>query len=259
MNHPAEDKLGHKLRPVVLAAIIITTAFIPVATAQSTVDNEKSVPLMAQIFTPQGKITVNKEVTTKIVNDLTAPQTTEEWIKKLHEYGLLGGLSIDQAHSLLDGDSPPGHGKGIPTDGLMNVFCSVNVTAGGCMMVPVFPFGCMFHLVEGINYLLSLGIPPFLLLPIWIVMYALYIPSIPIDLVSKFIGMYVPIKSPLFRGFLVGNEVHMKTIGLLGEREVYNNDTTVFRIRGFTGIWLTNPLTHHSWIKGFALTVSQWQ
>jgi len=257
MNGFAEVKMRYKLLSVTLASIIVVASFIPMIT-ECAANNDK-IPLTVQIFTPQGQTIVNKEIAVKEVKGLTAPQSSQEWIKKLHDYGLLGGLSISEAYSLLDRDSQQWHSKSIPVDGLVNVFCSVNVTAGSCMMVPVFPYGFMSHLLEGMNYLLSLGIPPFLLFPLWILMYALYIPFIPIDFVSKFVGMYVPVKPPLFRGFLIGNDLHFKTTGLLGTLETYGNYTTVFRMKGFTGIWLSDPITHRSWIRGFALAVSQWQ
>ena len=249
--------MRYKLLSVTLATVIVVTAFIPVTTQSAANNNE--IPLTVQIFTPQGQITLNKEISMKEFKELTTSQNNHEWIKKLHDCGLMEGLSIDRVYSLLDGDSHQWHSKSIPMKGLVNVFCSVNVTAGSCMMIPVFPYGCMFHLLEGMNYLLSLGIPLFLLFPLWILMYMLYIPFIPINLVSEFVGMYVPIKPPLFRGFVIGNDLRFKTTGLLGTIETYGNYTTVFRMKGFTGIWLTDPITHHSWIRGFAIAVSQWQ
>ena len=222
---------------------------------------DDTIPVIIRIFGFDGIDEIRIEMSMAEAERLAGLEKEDSYtvVKEIHRLGLLGEMSIEDALSLVNGDYQRQHVVFPRVDGgLFNVLCSVNFS-GSCMMLPVFPFRCMFHLLAVMNYLISLGIPPSLLLPLWIPLFLSYLLFLPVDIVAEFVGLYVPVKPPLFRGFLIGNELYMKTSGLFGVRETCGNYTTVFRVRGFTGIWITNMLTHHSWGRGFALSICQWQ
>ena len=228
-------------------------------------ESREIVPITCRIFTLDGVKEITRELSVEEAQKLSAFGDVDGYlvVRELKRLGLLGGMGVEKAFSLINGD----HQKHLysklssllTNDSSFNLLCFVNFTAGACMMVPPFPFGPLFHIMGIVNFLLSLGISPFLLLPLEVIMFLLFYIFIPIDFLSEFIGLYIPVKPTLFRGYLIGNDIRIKTTGLLGTKETYDNFTAVFRMRGFTGIWITNPLTHHSWCKGFALSVYRWQ
>lgn len=251
-----------------IIAILLGTTFSPCVSSHLTSkvdESRETVSINCRIFTLNGVKEITKDIS---ANDAKKLSEFEEiggylMMRELKRLGLLGGMSVEKAFSLINGDYQKHlysrFSSLLTNDSLFNVLCSINLTAGLCMMVPPFPFGPMLHTVGIVNFLLSLGIPPFLLLPLEILMFLMNIIFIPIELLSEFIGLYIPVKPTLFRGYLIGNDIRMKTTGLLGTKEIYDNFTAVFRMRGFTGIWITDPLTYHSWCQGFALSVYRWQ
>ena len=249
-------------------AILLGTTFSPCVSSHLTSkvdESRETVSITCRIFTLNGVKEITKDIS---ANDAKKLSEFEEiggypMVRELKQLGLLGGMSVEKAFSLINGDYQKSQYSEyfplITNNSLVNLLCFVNFTGGLCMMFPPFPFGAMVHIVEILNFLASLGFPPFSVLPLIIIMYLLFLIFIPYDYFFKFVGLYIPVKPTLFRGYLIGNDIHLKTKGLLGTRETYDNSASVFRMRGFTGIWITNPLTHHSWCKGFALSVYRWQ
>ena len=250
----------------VIAVLLGTTFSSSVGSLTSKVDESmETVSITCGIFTLNGV----KEIRRKIpVEDAKKLSEFEEiggypLVKELKRLGLLGEMSVEKAFSLINGDYQkclyPEFFLSQMDNNSFNLLCFVNFTAGACMMLPPFPTGFLFHSTGILNFLLDLGIPPFLLLPLEILMFLMYIIFIPIELLSEFIGLYIPMKPTLFRGYLIGNDIYLKTTGLLGTKETYVETSAIFHMRGFTGIWITNPLTWYSWCKGFAFSVYRWQ
>jgi hypothetical protein len=250
-----------------IIAILLATTFLPNVTSQIAFKadtSKETIPITCRIFTLTGVEEITREISVEDAKKLSELEKVGglPMVKKLKSLGLLGEMSVEKAFSLINGEYQkrvyPEFSSSIMDNSSFNLLCFVNFT-GLCMMVPPFPFGPLFHTVGIVNFLLSLGISPFLLLPLEILMILLFYIFIPYGLLFEFIGLYIPIKPALLRGYLIGNDIHLKTTGLLGTREIYSNLTAVFRMRGFTGIWITNPLTWYSWCKGFALSVYRWQ
>jgi len=253
--------MNRKLLWITTISILLLTAWLPSAYSEATVTNAKKVPVIVKIFDVDKIYESKKEIDVEKAEKIFSlrEEKAQAIAKELNKLDLLSGLSIERVVSLLNGDYQKRHAVISQNNRLFNLLCSINFTATGCMMIPVFPFGCMFHMLGIVNYLLSLGIPPLFLFPFYIPLFLLYTLFIPIDITFKFIGLYFPVKPTLFRGFLIGNGLHLKTKGLLGIIETHANHTTIFRIRGFTGIWITNPISHYSWGRGFAISIYQWQ
>lgn len=253
---------------VLFAGIAVSPAVNPTSASYlipEVDESRETVPISCRIFTLDGVKEITRELSVEDAEKLSAFGEANGFsmVKELKQLGLLGEMSVEKAFSLINGEYQKSQYSEyfplITNNSLVNLLCFVNFTGGLCMMFPPFPFGAMVHIVEILNFLASLGFPPFSVLPLIIIMYLLFLIFIPYDYFFKFVGLYIPVKPTLFRGYLIGNDIHLKTKGLLGTRETYDNSASVFRMRGFTGIWITNPVTFHSWGKGFALSVYRWQ
>lgn len=243
---------------VVIITIILLSPIFNIATAQAISNEEtvKRIPVIVKIFTLHTTKEIKKPIDKNDIDSLISLKNYDEYnlIKGLKCYGLIGNMSDEEIIELL-------HGKYQKSDyanysllghkGLYNALCSINAT-GYFSMYPMVFMNTMFisHHLFFLLYVLGL-------LPEWFVdlfdkFWEIVYPPV-ISLFDSYSSL--PKKPPLFRGYLCGNNMTLKTKGIFGVKE--RNGGAQYRIRGFTGLWITDTSTNYSIIRGFALSVVQ--
>jgi len=251
-------KISKNIAIACTICILLGTTFTSIVNAKSDATDKSMgiVPITCKIFTLKDIKEIRREINISDIGYINSLRNCNEYAlyKGLKSFGLIEDLSVEEFVDMMDGKWQKNICNGFymgKYKGLFNILCSVNAT-GYMSMYPMVFLNSMW-LLQYLFFLLWV----YGLLPEWLekmfdrLLDIIYPPVISLfDFYSS-----LPKKLPLFRGYLCGNNMTLKTKGVFGVKERIGG--AVYRMRGFTGIWITNAQTNYSWIRGFALSVVQ--